>query len=220
MTSERVILIGDVHGCFDELIALLDKVHFNDKSDRLIFLGDIINKGPKSVEVINFVMSGGHECVRGNHEQGFLNALNSDSDVKLSGGFKQLALALGKDLSTVAKWMDGLPYYIEEEDFIALHAGLAPDIALEQQSSATLTTIRTWDGVGKDLNNEEDPPWFEFYKSKKLVVFGHWAKKGLVERDNSIGLDTGCVWGGQLSALLLPQRKVISIDAFKTYLKV
>jgi diadenosine tetraphosphatase ApaH/serine/threonine PP2A family protein phosphatase len=217
MIKERTIVVGDVHGCFEELKSLLLKASFNAENDRLIFLGDIINKGPQSTAVIEFIKENQFECIRGNHEQGFLDAVNGHRS--LTGGFKKLASELGHRLEEVVQWMEGFPLYIEEKDFIAVHAGLAPRVALENQSSEILTRIRTWDGEGKDLNNSEHPAWFELYKNKKLVIFGHWASKGLVERENCIGLDTGCVWGGKLSALILPQREVVSVEAFDTYLE-
>jgi diadenosine tetraphosphatase ApaH/serine/threonine PP2A family protein phosphatase len=217
-TKKRTILIGDIHGCFDELMALLKKINFNKEQDRLILLGDIINKGPKSVEVIFFAKENNIECIKGNHEQGFLDALNGLRS--LTGGFKKLATELGPRLNLVKDWLESLPFYIEEKDFIAVHAGLAPRVALKNQSPDILTRIRTWDGAGVSLNSEEDPAWFELYKNKKLVVFGHWASMGLVNRENCIGLDTGCVWGGELSALVLPNKEVISVAAYETYLEV
>lgn len=210
----RKILIGDVHGCFEELILLLEKIKFTEE-DELIFLGDIINKGPYSLKVLEFVKDNGHPCILGNHEMGFLRAIDDDKYMK--GGFLKIREELGSRLDEYVQWMRELPLYIEDEDYIAIHGGLEPGVSLGQQSAAIATRIRTWDGSGQDMNNSSNPAWYELYKGKKLVVFGHWAARGLIVRDNAIGLDTGCVWGRELSALILPERKVVSVPAQKIY---
>lgn len=215
MKKERVIIIGDVHGCFKELQALLKKCDFQSKRDRLIFVGDLINKGPFSLKVLDFVIEGNFECTLGNHEWGFLRSLEDKRYFK--NGNKALAEEMGKDLGHYATWMKELPLYIEDEDFIVIHGGIEPGVSLKNQRAEVSTRIRTWDGVGTDLNNPDNPSWFELYKLEKLVIFGHWAAKGLIKRANAIGLDTGCVWGGELSALILPQREVQSVEALKEY---
>ncbi len=212
---KRQIIIGDVHGCFEELMQLLEKIKFDVSSDELIFLGDLINKGPFSVKVLEFVKEGGHKSILGNHELGFLRALNQAE--YMTGGFLKLAQELRGQISEYQKWLEQLPLYIEEDHFIAIHGGLEPNVALNKQTAKIATRIRTWDGKGDDLNNPDNPAWYEFYKKDKLVVFGHWAANGLVLRENAIGLDTGCVWGGELSCLILPERKVESVKAKSVY---
>jgi len=211
----RQIIIGDIHGCFDELVTLLEKVKFNKEEDELIFLGDLINKGPYSVKVLEFVKGNGYRSILGNHEMGFLRALDNDKYMK--GGFLKIKNELGAQLDEYAQWIRELPLYIEEKDFIAIHGGLEPGVELQKQRPEIATRIRTWDGTGEDMNDFNNPAWYELYKDKKLVVFGHWAARGLIIRDNAIGLDTGCVWGGELSALILPAREVISVPAQKMY---
>lgn len=218
MKKERVIVVGDVHGCFEELQELLKKCNFQSKTDRLIFVGDLINKGPYSLKVLDFVIEGGFECILGNHELGFLRSLEDKKYFK--NGNKARAEEMGEDLGHYVTWMKELPLYIEDEEFVVIHAGIEPGVSLHKQRAEVCTRIRTWDGLGLDLNNPNDPPWYEFYKEERLVIFGHWAAKGLIKRENAIGLDTGCVWGGELSALILPQREVLSVKAQKEYLSV
>lgn len=215
--NKRTIIIGDVHGCIDELHQLLSEVNFDKNNDRLIFLGDLINKGPSSKKVVRFVMEGGHESIIGNHERGFLKSLKDERYFKR--GFKKFYESFEdkKERTQVIEWLKELPLYIEEDDFICIHAGLEPNIPLEQQRAGIATRIRTWGGDRDDLDNPNDPPWYDFYKGNKLVVFGHWAMKGIVQKENVIGLDSGCVWGGALSALILPERKIVSVKAFKQY---
>ena len=212
---KRQIVIGDVHGCFEELKLLLEKVKYNSQHDELIFLGDLINKGPQSVEVLKFVKKGNHRSIVGNHELGFLRAQVDESF--LNKGFLKLTEELGSDLEEYVEWIKSLPLYIEEDNFIAIHGGLEPGVALSDQDPRIATRIRTWDGKGEDLNDESNPAWYELYKGEKLILFGHWAARGLVVKENVIGLDTGCVWGGELSCLILPEKKIESVRALKMY---
>ena len=80
--------------------------------------------------------------------------------------------------------------------------------------------IRTWDGKGEDVNNKSHPPWHSFYKKKKLVIYGHWAEQGLREGKNTIGLDSGCVYGGKLSGVFLPERRIEQTPALKNYVSL
>ena len=98
-----------------------------------------------------------------------------------------------------------------------VHAGLVPGLHPDQTAPWDLVTIRTWDGEGEDLKNPDNPPWFDFYEGDDLVVFGHWAALGGISRSNVIGLDTGCVYGGELSCLILPERKFVRVSAERQY---
>lgn len=215
--SNRTIFIGDVHGCFDELKELLEKVSFNKNSDRLIFLGDLINKGPHSKEVVDFVRGGGFECLLGNHELGFLRSLTDEKFFKK--GFKKFyeSYSDAKEREETIEWIKNLPLYIEESDFICIHGGLEPHIPLNQQEPRVATRIRTWGGDREDLNNESNPPWHDFYEGEKTVIYGHWAMQGLHKTKNTICLDSGCVWGGKLSALIWPEKEVKQVKAHKQY---
>lgn len=217
MQKERTIIVGDVHGCFEELKELLKLCDFKPNEDRLIFLGDLINKGPYSREVVHFVMEGGHECIAGNHERGFLRSLEDQTFFKK--GFKKFYECYEdeSERERVISWMRSLPLYIEDEGFICIHGGLEPGVSLKDQKPEIATRIRTWGGNPEDLDNDKDPAWYSYYKGEKLVVFGHWAMRGLVQKEKVIGLDTGCVWGGALSALILPERKILSVKAKRVY---
>ena len=124
---------------------------------------------------------------------------------------------MGKKRDFWAGWLEALPLYIEDKDFIVVHAGKVPNLALKDSPPEWLANIRNWDGDGSDLNRPGDPAWYEFYHQKKLIVFGHWAVRGLVERSNAIGLDSGCVYGKKLSALVLPGREIVQVSAHKAY---
>lgn len=215
MKKQRTIIIGDVHGCLAELENLLKKVDYRPQKDQLIFVGDLINKGPHSLEVLQKVLNLQAEVIMGNHEFGFLQHLK-DGSYPLKEFF-HLKEQMGKHLKFWKNWLTQRPVYIEKEHFLVVHAGLAPNQHPAQTSPRILMNIRTWDGTGENLNNPKDPAWFDLHKPSKLVVFGHWAKQGLVLKKNIIGLDTGCVYGNKLSALLLPEQTIYQVPAQKIY---
>lgn len=212
--STRTIIIGDVHGCIEELNQLLDKVSYQE-SDRLIFVGDLINKGPHSYQVVKKVRDLDAECVKGNHELRFIQYVRN----KESGREKweKIKLEFGDKLSECVDWLDQLPMYIDDPEFLVVHAGLAPGKKPEQTTDHILANIRTWDGIGADLNRASHPAWYDLYKEEKLIIYGHWAMQGLCVKSHTIGLDSGCVYGNELSALLLPERKVVQVSAAEQY---
>lgn len=214
--DKRKIIVGDVHGCLLELEELLKKLDYQRDKDQLYFVGDLINKGPNSKGVLDLAMAEEAICVMGNHEWGFLKFLENESYKK---NFTILKEHFGDELDKYVEYIKTFPLYWEEEDFLLVHAGISPlhleDLANEKPK--VLTTIRTWDGKGEDLNNKKDPAWFELYQKDKLIVFGHWATLGLVERENAIGLDSGCLYGNQLSSLVLPSREIVQVQAAQCY---
>jgi bis(5'-nucleosyl)-tetraphosphatase (symmetrical) len=114
-------------------------------------------------------------------------------------------------LKAIEKW----PLYIEEEDFIALHGGIVPGKSLNEMSAKEITTIRMWHESHED--HEHGRPWYEYYEGEKPVIFGHWAKKEGIDEHNVIGIDTGCVYGKSLTALIWPEKKRVTVPAKKVY---
>ena len=208
-------MVGDVHGCFKEFLALLKKANYNSKTHRLILVGDIINRGPHSLEMLEWVKNKGVEMVRGNHEQSFIRGLKSNG--LLSPVLKKLKKDIKQDLKKWLKWLEALPFYIEEEDFLVVHAGLVPGEHPQYSDPDLLMNIRTWDGQGEDIKSEFNPAWYSYYKNPKPVIYGHWANQGLKVRKNTIGLDTSCVYGHKLSGVLLPERQILQIPALRNY---
>jgi len=196
-THMRKLIIGDVHGCLRELQLLLEKVNYQEGQDRLIFLGDLINKGPDSLGVLNYVRSLKSTTVLlGNHELALLAKIERGESVPIP--------------REMIAWIKTWPYYIDEDDVLLVHGGVVPGVHPRESNPFDVVRIRLW----------QNKPWYEFYHEKKLVVFGHWAARGLVWRDNAIGLDTGCVYGRKLSCLELPGRKLIQVDALNAYAAV
>ncbi len=212
--GNRTIIIGDVHGCLDELNALITKVNYRPENDSLYFLGDVINRGPFSKKTYLRIKELNAVSLLGNHEQHLLNSIASNESNDLVVRMRQeFGSSFREFTDEIANW----PLFIETEDFILVHAGLVPGKHPSESEDWMLTSIRTWDGTGNDLNNPNHPPWFDFYKSNKLVVFAHWAALGGIVRDNVIGLDSGCVYGNSLSALLLPKKKIVTVAANQVY---
>ena len=215
MAKKRTLIVGDIHGCLREFEALLDKAQFAVGEDRLILVGDLVNKGPDSLGVLRKARELSCEVVLGNHEW---NALRAQENPSFPSKYTEaLKAQLGKEYGLWLEWFEHLPPFIEEEDFMVVHAGLRPGLHPSQTGREILTRIRTWDGLGEDLHRPGDPPWFEFYRGEKLVVFGHWASLGLMVRSNAICLDSGCVYGRELSALVLPERSILQVKAERAY---
>ncbi|MCB1308768.1 MAG: metallophosphoesterase [Leptospiraceae bacterium] len=203
----RTIFIGDVHGCLHELRQMIDRLR-PTAEDRVIMLGDLINRGPDPVGVVRYVVERDYECLMGNHEREYL--LENDRLDK----YRQLRQELGAELHS---WIENRPYYIEETDFIAVHAGLHPERSLAESDPEVLTNIRFWDGKGERLNNPDDPPWYDLYTGERPVFYGHWARRGLNLREKTFGLDSGCVYGRRLSAYVLETDELIQIPAARVY---
>ena len=209
--SSRTIIIGDIHGCSEEvkdLLQLLD-VH---PSDQLISVGDLICKGPDSLGVLLWAMNTPNlTCILGNHEARFLKYWRQDkrSEEKIYDAetYQQLEPHYYMCMNFINTW----PLYKETKDFLVVHAGIDPRKgAISNQKVEDLLNLRK-------LENGE--PWYQTYREEKTVLFGHWAKPEPQVRPNAIGLDTGCVYGGELSAWIFPERRLVSVPARRCYRK-
>jgi len=207
---KRTIIFGDIHGCFDEWEMLLKKVNATSQ-DHLIAVGDLIFKGPSSKRVLEKAYGMPNlQCIIGNHELRLLKSWKERKLEQLHKPYQTDFLKEMKDsLDKFAKWLDTWPYFIDTPDYLVIHAGLRPNIPLKKQDPFDLTHLRKLE--------PEDKPWYEFYKEKKLIIHGHWAAQGLVVRDNVIGLDSGCVYGKQLSCVILPERQIVQVNAKRVY---
>lgn len=214
-TSRKIFIVGDVHGCFEEFLSLLEKINYDKSKHRLILLGDIINRGPYSFKMLEWVYKESVDIVRGNNEQLLLEAI--EHGVFAGSVIQDLIEEMAGDEKKWADWINTWPLWIEEKDFIAVHAGLVPDQQLKETDPTDLMCIRTWTGKYAS-SNHRGSPWHDFYNGKKLVVYGHWARQGLKIKENSIGLDSGCVYGNQLSGMWLAEKQIIQVPAKKNYL--
>lgn len=216
--ARRTLIVGDVHGCIEELKEVLEKAEYNKSRDRLISVGDVINKGPESKACLEYLESQSAEMIQGNHEYFFLKSFEESAPE--AQWFAKLKQELGPDLEYWKNSIRSWPYFIREQSFDVVHAGKVPGEDLPDSDPYLLCSIRTWDGKGIEIADEGNPAWFEFYNEPKPIIFGHWARRGLVWRKNAVGLDTGCVYGRKLSLLELESRNLIQIGAKRIYKKV
>ena len=212
----RTVIVGDVHGCRRELELLLDRVAFA-AGDRLVFVGDLVARGPDSLGVLDVVRRTGALVVRGNHEQKLLGwkeermaRLRGEAhrEVKLGPIHQHLADALRpvdwSILETSSLWLD-----LPEHGLRVVHAGVVPGVAIEKVKPATLMRIRTLTPSGKASERLGTVLWGARYVGPPHVVFGHNAAPGLQLHRWATGLDTGCVYGGRLTALVLAEEQKI-----------
>eukprot|EP00980_Cylindrotheca_fusiformis_P030059 scaffold24294_cov186-Cylindrotheca_fusiformis.AAC.2 len=218
----RVIAVGDVHGCIDELQDLLRECDYRP-GDMVVFLGDLVSKGPDSISVVQMAREIGAIGVRGNHDFEVVRwhqAIKSGVDPPLVGSEHfHIASCLSK---ADMKWMYSLPWYISSKELGALfvHAGFVSGIRLAKQNPRLMMNMRSIlpDGTvtSKFFNNW---PWARLWDGPQTVLFGHDADRGLQQYEHAIGLDTGCVYGGRLTACILPEKRLVSVSARREYFK-
>jgi len=210
----RTIVIGDVHGCYLELMELLDQIGAS-QDDRIFSVGDLITKGPGNREVFEFVRTKKNfQSVLGNHEYLLLQHHRGRA-VELEPAHLQTIAELGSDFKDCMAWVSRLPHYIDLGDYLVVHAGIRPDRPLEEQTVDDLTQLRTLDGL--QPGSREGTPWFDRYRGEQVVIFGHWVFDTPLFRDNVIGIDTGCVYGCRLTAVVLPEGRLVSVPAHRVY---
>lgn len=263
--------IGDIQGCYDELLQLLERIHFEPRQDTLWFVGDLVNRGHQSLESLRFIKGLGNSAITvlGNHDLHLLALATANRSPKKKDTLHKILDAPDRD--ELLYWLRHRPliHYDKERKQVLVHAGLPPQwkpkkavkyaaeveailrsdqhIELFQNMYGdepsiwnnelsgwpryrfiinALTRLRYCSADGKlNLHEKYAPgtqpkglmPWFEVPERrsrKKEIIFGHWSTLGLVQRDGIIALDTGCVWGGTLTAVDLDeeQRPAYSID--------
>lgn len=220
MAGERRLFVGDLHGCREELNDLLVVFGFRKGTDRLYSVGDVVGKGPDVPGALKLLRDMDASVVVGNHELALLKAADPLPGRSKSRDRDYLD-GLGEDKAGWIAWIKSWPYYLDLGDVLLVHAGLEPG----KKDPATmdiriLTRIRTWDGKGHELDRPEDPPWFECTTPEKTVVFGHWARRGLVDRPKVKGLDTGCVYGGKLTGWSPEENRFFQVPARRAYLAI
>ncbi len=207
----RRIFVGDIQGCIAPLEALLDATGFEAGVDVLYPLGDMVNKGPDSHGVLRLLMKLDAKPVVGNHDLRWL----------------QLVPSHDPEVVQQKDWLRIQPVVRLFDDVIAVHAGLHPkwtekDLsALTAEQKSFAITVRYCDPDGNKPPLDWPPPgppyrpWYDFYQGEKRVVFGHWARQGLYVSDKVIGLDSGCVYGGQLSAWIAEEDRIVQVPGWR-----
>jgi bis(5'-nucleosyl)-tetraphosphatase (symmetrical) len=266
-TPATLYAIGDVQGCQSRLASLLEQLDAGGEQPGVVFVGDLVNRGPQSLATVRTVRAMGERAnvVLGNHDLHLLAAAHGIRKPSLSDTFAEILAAPDRD--DILEWLRHQPLARMHNRHLLVHAGVLPQWSAEQTLALAaeveavlrgpdwidflrnmygnepamwsddlrgmdrlrcivnaLTRIRycTPDGTMDFSTKESDGPgaaallpWFEVPGRKTAditVVFGHWSALGLVMRANLIGLDTGCVWGGKLTAVRLADRALVQVD--------
>ncbi len=217
----RRLFVGDVQGCRRELEELLAACRFDPERDRLCLTGDLVNKGPDSDGVVALARRLEAVAVLGNHDLWWL--------------------AHGRGREENRAWLAARPLLAVWDDLILVHAGLhpswddaavdrlaerlAPPLDLDAPPPETdwLVTVRYCDPEGNRPAADWPPPpppfvpWDHLWRGGRTVVFGHWARRGLVVDERVRGLDTGCCYGGRLTAWIAEEDRLVQVPAHRAY---
>ncbi|PKM12687.1 MAG: diadenosine tetraphosphatase [Gammaproteobacteria bacterium HGW-Gammaproteobacteria-3] len=263
-----IYAIGDIQGCYDDLLRLLDALKFDEHSDQIWFAGDLVNRGPKSLETLRFVKSLGDAAITvlGNHDLHLLATAHAVRAERKKDSLSQVLEAPDRD--ELLDWLRQRPLLHYQNDFCLVHAGLPPqwDLVTAQSMARDVETVlkspdyrvflkrmygnkpniwspnltgverqrfivncftrmRYCDDNGRmDFNHSgaigSQPkglkPWFMLPNRKNAdvrIVFGHWSTLGYYKGHNCYCIDSGCLWGGSLTALHLGETIYrVSID--------
>jgi len=209
----RTIVIGDIHGCFDELSDLLRAAELQT-DDRVIAVGDLVTKGPKDREVLDrFIDDDRFSSVIGNHDRKLRQRWRGEP-VRLTKEQRKTLSELEFNHERYSQFLRSLPYTIDLGSHLVVHAGVRPGVPLRRQMAADLTEIRT---MGADPSRRKGVPWYDVYRGSKMVLFGHWPAKEPRRAARAIGLDTGCVYGGKLTAFVIETGEFLSVPARQKY---
>lgn len=256
--TDSLYAIGDLQGCYESLVGLLDQLPNNAP---LVFLGDIVNRGPDSLKTLRAVKSmcdsGRAKMVLGNHDLHLLALVAAGRQPKKKDTLNDILRA--EDFPDLIDWLRRQPLIVNAQDTLFVHAGIPPNWSLNQALSLahevedglrcdawkdylkdmygserfdvslkgsarmrailnSLTRMRFLDQRGElDFSIKEGiarkpegfTPWFEHPRLiKHPICFGHWSMLGLVLRENTIAVDTGCLWGGALSAVRISDKRL------------
>ena len=235
-------IVGDIQGCAKELETLLKKIHFDPQRDELWSAGDLVNKGPDSLEVMRIWTNAGSRGVLGNHE---VDALLTWSGTKKKKRHTLDALVEAKDAEALMDSLRRLPVIVslasagKGPDAWLVHAGLKPDWTDLKRLAGRLnagkhdddwlmsddvtfaTNVRCCTPAG-ELGDHTGPPdecekpfrpWDDLWEGEGFIVHGHWAARGHYRRARSLGLDSGCVYGRSLTAWCQDEDRIVTVPA-------
>ncbi|HVX93618.1 MAG TPA: metallophosphoesterase family protein [Polyangia bacterium] len=214
----RTVIVGDVHGCLDELRAIAAQCGAPGDA-RYVLVGDLCAKGPDSRGVVAWAREHGVDAVLGNHDAAVLRALAPEADPAPKSVHAQVARSLRPE---EARWLKALPLWLAVDgtgpaSHLVVHGGVVPGVPLEAQERKHLLNLRSITADGAPTKALEGTPWAALWKGPPHVVFGHDAVRGLQRYEWATGLDTGCVYGGALTALVLPEGRLVSVPARRAY---
>jgi predicted phosphodiesterase len=214
----RLIAIGDIHGCHLEFAELLDRIG-PTKDDRIVILGDLVNRGPDSCRVLDLARGVKAVALMGNHELRLLK-------YRRTGDLKY---AKEHDLDTFGKlrpqdwaYLEAMTLTFEEKELntVFVHGGFLPGEPWQRQQAEVVTRIQvvSRDGrPGKRSAMPDAPLWADLWGGPPFVVYGHTPRPEVYKLKWSAGIDTACVMGGYLTAYILPERNFIQVKARRAY---
>ena len=237
-------IIGDVHGCFDELVVLLERLGYefgeragaggepgftvsHPQERKAVFLGDLVDRGPGVARVIRLVMGmvgdGTALCVAGNHESKLVRKLGG-RNVQISHGLaeslEQLETEPPEFRQRAAAFLDGLisHYVLDDGNLVVAHAGMKPEY--QGRASARVRDFCLYGETTGETDEFGLPVrynWAAEYRGRAAVVYGHTPVAEPAWLNNTINIDTGCVFGGKLTALRYPEQELVSVPAARVY---
>ncbi len=237
--GRRRIFIGDLQGCREEFEALLERVKFDPSVDTLHPVGDLVNRGPDSVGCLRLAKELGAMPVLGNHDVHMLRQWKNPAH---RGKRRTLhEVQASDDGEELLGWLAKQPIIRGWDDVVCVHAGVHPGWKHPVKKASDRSPFDVDDDVvefavrarycdpsgalPKDGDFPPPPapfqPWDAFWRARendsRTIVFGHWARRGLVELERTRGLDTGCVYGGYLTAWIAETDRIESVPAHQTW---
>jgi bis(5'-nucleosyl)-tetraphosphatase (symmetrical) len=270
-----IYAVGDVQGCYNELMRLLEEIHFDAAADRLWLVGDLVNRGPDSLKVLRLIKSLGESAITvlGNHD---LHLLAVSVDAAAQSRSDTLDEVLNApDRDELLHWLRHQRLLHVQDNYVLVHAGLLPQWNVAQAGSLAREVEAALQGeeyaislkrmYGNTPHNWDDGlagfkrlrvilnaftrmrictkngrmefkykgevqnipasymPWFDIPRRASrdaTVIFGHWSALGLLHRKNLIALDTGCLWGGPMSAMRLEDRQLFQVSCLNPVAKI
>jgi len=237
MSTRRTIFVGDIQGCRVELERLLVELRFDPAADELHPVGDFVNRGPDSAGVLRLCRSLGAGGVLGNHDVLLLRVARGMRRWRERDTAQDVLAA--SDGEELVAWLGARPLVRSFPGVICVHAALDPrwkdplaalarlDPLREEPDLSFAISARYCDAHGarpkQDWPAPPPPfrPWHDYWpidaSEKRTVVYGHWARAGLVVKPQVRGLDSGCVWGGKLSAWIAEEDRIVQVQAARAY---
>lgn len=198
---KRTIIIGDIHGCYDELVALLKKCE-RKPSDEVISIGDMVDRGPKPWEVVEFFLGDPNACaILGNHEDKHIRIREGEFGPSRSQFITKKQM--GTHYEKAVDYFETLPLWEEREGYLLVHAGARPNIPVHEQE--------------KDVLIRSKPGWWTTFNDTIKVIYGHYKHEAPHVENGTIGIDTGCYQGRKLTAFILPESCFVQVDAKTDY---
>ena len=232
-------IVGDVHGCLDELLDLMVALGYRvepqgsgyavtpPQGRKLAFVGDLVNRGPATPGVLRLAMSMVHAgqalCIPGNQDMklaAMLNGSMAQPTPGLARSLEQLAAEPAQFRAAVARFIESLPNHcvLDDRKLVIAHAGL-PQPMQGSNSARARAFALSGENTGEtdEFGLAVRCNWAADYRGNALVVFGHTPVAEPLWLNNTVNIDTGCVCGGQLTALRYPERETVSVPARAVY---